>query len=192
MTHLTVKGPQVRPLRKRAHVGFGEFGGGGRSCFAGVKMHMGARLLLHLGECSRQRLAVTCPQICRMFSWNCDKLFSRTLQINQRWTFSTNVVFRFGYEGFGLTSGRSLRVCLQWTSPFSGIFFELVSLLRLTTYRPGGQRPESRISCLVGAKAEVTFGSSQLHWSGLRATQCASLVRIPSSCSGWRSTYLRY
>lgn len=26
-------------------------------------------------------------------------------QINQRWTFSTNVVFRFSYEGYGLTSG---------------------------------------------------------------------------------------
>ena len=28
-----------------------------------------------------------------------------SLQINQRWTFSTNVVFRFSYEGYGLTSG---------------------------------------------------------------------------------------
>ena len=28
-------------------------------------------------------------------------------QINQRWTFSTNVVFRFSYEGYGLTSGET-------------------------------------------------------------------------------------
>ncbi|CAE7208092.1 unnamed protein product, partial [Symbiodinium sp. CCMP2456] len=31
-------------------------------------------------------------------------------QINQRWTFSTNVVFRFSYEGFGLTSGDTIRI----------------------------------------------------------------------------------
>lgn len=31
-------------------------------------------------------------------------------QINQRWTFSTNVVFRFSYEGYGLTSGDTIRI----------------------------------------------------------------------------------
>jgi hypothetical protein len=29
---------------------------------------------------------------------------------SQRWTFSTNVVFRFSYEGYGLTSGDKLRI----------------------------------------------------------------------------------
>lgn len=31
-------------------------------------------------------------------------------KINQRWTFSTNVVFRFSYEGYGLSSKDSLRI----------------------------------------------------------------------------------
>eukprot|EP00931_Biecheleriopsis_adriatica_P048558 TRINITY_DN28067_c0_g1_i1.p1 TRINITY_DN28067_c0_g1~~TRINITY_DN28067_c0_g1_i1.p1 ORF type:complete len:3244 (-),score=551.12 TRINITY_DN28067_c0_g1_i1:114-9845(-) len=31
-------------------------------------------------------------------------------KLNQRWAFSTNVVFRFSYEGYGLTSGDTLRI----------------------------------------------------------------------------------